>query len=74
MGIAGLTGEAGSPPGVIEWVDPNSSSQVSRPPLGGEEYEQWYEKRYHIDIFPELIGYRPIRLDTLLKRLPTKRT
>jgi hypothetical protein len=33
-----------------------------------------YRKSYHIDISPELIGYRPIRLDTLLKLFPSKRT
>lgn len=32
-----------------------------------EEYNDFYSKDYHIDISPELVGYKPIRLDTLLK-------
>lgn len=32
-----------------------------------EEYTEFYSKDYHIDISPELIGYKPIRLYTLLK-------
>lgn len=32
-----------------------------------EEYLEFYDKNYHIDISPELVGYTPIRLDTLLK-------
>lgn len=34
-----------------------------------EEYFEWYDpKGYHIDISPELVGYRPLRLDTLMKK------
>ncbi len=34
-----------------------------------EEYIAWYDsKDFHIDISPELIGYAPIRLDTLMKK------
>lgn len=34
-----------------------------------EEYLAWYDaKNFHIDISPELVGYMPIRLDTLLKK------
>lgn len=33
-----------------------------------EEYETWYSKDYHIDISPEVVGYTPLRLDTLLKK------
>jgi calcineurin-like phosphoesterase family protein len=36
----------------------------------GEEYEQWYTPGYHLDISPELVGYRPLRLDNLLKKYP----
>lgn len=37
-----------------------------------EEYNDFYSKDYHIDISPELRGFNPIRLDTLLKKsLPT---
>ena len=32
-----------------------------------EEYCDFYSKEYHIDISPELVGYKPIRLDTLMK-------
>lgn len=32
-----------------------------------EEYLEFYDKTYHIDISPELMGFKPIRLDTLLK-------
>lgn len=32
-----------------------------------EEYLDFYSKDYHIDISPELVGFKPIRLDTLLK-------
>lgn len=34
-----------------------------------EEYSEWYSKDFHIDISPELVGYKPIRLDTLLKSI-----
>ena len=33
-----------------------------------EEYLDFYSKEYHIDISPELKGYSPLRLDTLLKK------
>lgn len=33
-----------------------------------EEYTAWYDaKNHHIDISPELVGYKPLRLDTLMK-------
>lgn len=32
-----------------------------------EEYTEYYSPEYHIDISPELAGYKPLRLDTLLK-------
>lgn len=34
-----------------------------------EEYGAFYDLTYHKDISPELVGFRPIRLDTLLKRV-----
>lgn len=37
-----------------------------------EEYIDFYSKEYHIDISPELIGYKPVRLDTLLKNATKK--
>lgn len=33
-----------------------------------EEYISFYDKTFHIDISPELVGYTPIRLDSLLKK------
>lgn len=33
-----------------------------------EEYNEFYSKEYHIDISPELVGYQPLRLDTLMKK------
>lgn len=35
-----------------------------------EEYTPWYDKEYHLDISPELVGFKAIRLDTLLKNSP----
>jgi calcineurin-like phosphoesterase family protein len=33
-----------------------------------EEYVDFYSPQYHIDISPEIVGYKPVRLDTLLKK------
>jgi len=33
-----------------------------------EEYTAYYDPNYHTDISPELVGYAPVRLDTLLKK------
>lgn len=32
-----------------------------------EEYTDFYSKDYHVDISPELVGFKAIRLDTLVK-------
>jgi calcineurin-like phosphoesterase family protein len=32
-----------------------------------EEYAGWYDTSFHIDISPEIVGYQPVRLDTLMK-------
>ena len=32
-----------------------------------EEYVSYYDPEFHKDISPELVGYAPIRLDTLIK-------
>lgn len=32
-----------------------------------EEYFDFYNKDYHKDISPEIVGYKPIRLDTFIK-------
>ncbi len=34
-----------------------------------EEYTEFYDPRYHVDISPELMGFKPVRLDTLLKTI-----
>lgn len=34
-----------------------------------EEYTDFYSKEYHVDISPEIVGFSPIRLDTLVKKL-----
>lgn len=33
-----------------------------------EEYHEWYTQDFHIDISPELVGYKPLRLETLIKK------
>ena len=33
-----------------------------------EEYCNFYSDQYHIDISPEIVGYKPLRLDTLMKK------
>lgn len=33
-----------------------------------EEYHEWYTPDFHIDISPEIVGYKPLRLDTLIKK------
>lgn len=35
-----------------------------------EEYINFYDPTYHLDISPELVGFKPIRLDSLLKKKP----
>ena len=42
-----------------------------------EEFVSWYLPEYHLDVSPELMGYKPLRLDTLIQkekvsRLPTR--
>lgn len=34
-----------------------------------EEFLDYYSKEYHIDISPELTGFKPILLETLLKKI-----
>ncbi len=33
-----------------------------------EEYSEWYSKDFHIDISPEVVGYQPLKLETILKK------
>ena len=33
-----------------------------------EEYSAWYDPTFHIDISPEIVGFKPLRLDTLMKK------
>ena len=37
-----------------------------------EEYVSYYDKNYHKDISPELVGYIPLRLDTFIKSFTKK--
>lgn len=37
-----------------------------------EEYSEWYSKDYHVDMSPELVGYAPLRLDTIIKSFNKK--
>lgn len=37
-----------------------------------EEYMTFYQPYYHIDISPELVGYAPLRLDTLMGKVKKK--
>lgn len=39
-----------------------------------EEYLDFYSKEYHIDVSPEVVGFAPIRLDSLFKKRPLPRT
>lgn len=34
-----------------------------------EEHKDFYDPKYHKDFSPELMGYKPIRLDTFLKKI-----
>lgn len=38
-----------------------------------EEYIAWYDKGFHIDISPELVGYKPITLENLMHIKPADR-
>ncbi len=33
-----------------------------------EEYTDFYDPQYHKDISPEIVGYKPLRLDTFVKK------
>lgn len=39
-----------------------------------EEYTSYYDPTYHKDISPELVGYKPLRLDTFMKQLKVNPT
>lgn len=59
-----LTHRPARPQGNITWnIHGHTHGNMHR----SEEYLDFYSKDYHIDISPELVGYTPIRLDTLLK-------
>ena len=51
----------------VAWIEFN------RPPVNAftrpmvDEYAAWYDPSFHIDISPELVGYKPVRLDSLIK-------
>ena len=59
-----LTHRPARPQGIRTWnIHGHTHGNMHR----DEEYCDFYSKEYHIDISPEVVGYKPIRLDTLLK-------
>ena len=34
-----------------------------------EEYHEWYSNDFHVDISPEVVGYQPVNLNSLLKKM-----
>lgn len=61
-----LTHRPARPHGNITWnIHGHTHGNMHR----SEEYLDFYSDKYHIDISPELVGYAPIRLDSLLKRM-----
>lgn len=59
-----LTHRPARPQGIRTWnIHGHTHGNMHR----DEEYCDFYSKEYHIDISPELVGYSPIRLDTLMK-------
>lgn len=59
-----LTHRPARPQGSITWnIHGHTHGNLHR----SEEYCDFYSDQYHIDISPEVRGYAPIRLDTLLK-------
>lgn len=60
-----LTHRPARPQGNTSWnIHGHTHGNMHR----SEEYLEYYDKAYHIDISPELVGFKPIRLDTLLKK------
>lgn len=60
-----LTHRPARPQGNTSWnIHGHTHGNMHR----SEEYITFYDKNYHIDISPELVGYKPIRLDSLLKK------
>lgn len=59
-----LTHRPARPQGNTSWnIHGHTHGNLHR----SEEYVEFYDKAYHIDISPELVGYKPVRLDILLK-------
>lgn len=59
-----LTHRPARPQGNTSWnIHGHTHGNMHR----SEEYLDYYDKNYHIDISPELMGYKPLRLDVLLK-------
>lgn len=60
-----LTHRPARPQGNTSWnIHGHTHGNMHR----SEEYLTFYDKAYHIDISPEVVGFAPIRLDTLLKK------
>jgi len=61
-----LTHRPARPQGNTSWnIHGHTHGNMHR----SEEYLEYYDKAYHVDISPELVGFAPIRLDTLLKKI-----
>ncbi len=59
-----LTHRPARPQGNTSWnIHGHTHGNMHR----SEEYLTYWDKNYHLDISPELVGYRPLRLDTFLK-------
>lgn len=60
-----LTHRPARPQGNTSWnIHGHTHGNLHR----SEEYIEYYDKNYHLDISPELVGFKPIRLDLLLKK------
>lgn len=59
-----LTHRPARPQGIRTWnIHGHTHGNLHR----SEEYCDFYSKDYHIDISPEIVGYAPLRLDSLVK-------
>lgn len=59
-----LTHRPARPQGNTSWnIHGHTHGNMHR----SEEYLEYYNKAYHIDVSPELVGFKPVRLDILLK-------
>lgn len=60
-----LTHRPARPQGIATWnIHGHTHGNLHR----SEEYCEYYSPKYHIDISPEIVGYKPLCLDTLMKK------